>query len=275
MLSHHTPDQELTAPPSKGTNLQDRYEIGTTIKFADNFTITEDCTWGKTPDDPCLTRWQSASPFRGLYGSTGLALAAVRKSTTATADDPADLMVLGAPGNFRGYFRGYSDEVTADARHWTWLALKAHSRNRAGTVLLASADPRDPPAVNFNSFAQGGDDDVQTVYEAVEFARGVYDALPATLGDYEDVRPPAGEDETKQFIRDEAWGHHASCTCPIGADDDEMAVLDGGFRVRGVRNLRVVDASAMPRIQGFFIVSSVYMMSEKAADVILADAEAE
>lgn len=155
-----------------------------------------------------------------------------------------------------------------------WLTLKAHSRNAAGTVRLASADPRDMPAVDFNYFADGGDADVQAAYEGVEWARKAFDAMPPTLGAYEDVRPPPGEAATKQFIRDEAWGHHASCTCPIGADDDEMAVLDGDFRVRGVQNLRVVDASAMPKIQGFFIVSSVYMMSEKAADVIIAEAKA-
>ncbi|GME46169.1 Glucose-methanol-choline oxidoreductase [Neofusicoccum parvum] len=257
--------------PGVGTNLQDRYEIGTTIKFAANFTLTEDCTWNRTPDDPCLKRWQNNAVFRGIYGSTGIALAAVRKSSTVAAGDPADLFVFGAPANFRGYFRNYSVETTADAKHWTWLTLKAHTRNRAGTVRLASADPRDTPDIDFNYFADG-DEDLQAAYEGIEFARDIYDHMPATLGPYEDVRPPAGEDATKQFIRDEAWGHHASCTCPIGADDDEMAVLDGQFRVRGVQNLRVVDASAMPRIQGFFIVTSVYMMSEKAADVIIADA---
>ena len=52
-----------------------------------------------------------------------------------------------------------------------------------------------------------------------------------------------------------------------------MAVLDGNFRVYGTTNLRVVDASVFPHIPGFFIVSSVYMISEKAADVILADAK--
>lgn len=53
------------------------------------------------------------------------------------------------------------------------------------------------------------------------------------------------EAELKQFIKDEAWGHHASCTCPIGADDDPKAVLDTNFRVRGVDGLRVVDASVV------------------------------
>jgi choline dehydrogenase-like flavoprotein len=49
-------------------------------------------------------------------------------------------------------------------------------------------------------------------------------------------------------------------------------VLDGDFRVHGVTGLRVVDASVFPRIPGFFIASAVYMVGEKAADVILAGA---
>jgi choline dehydrogenase len=48
-----------------------------------------------------------------------------------------------------------------------------------------------------------------------------------------------------------------------------MAVVDSEFRVHGTQNLRVVDASVFPRIPGFFIVSAIYMISEKAADVIL------
>jgi hypothetical protein len=35
----------------------------------------------------------------------------------------------------------------------------------------------------------------------------------------------------------------------------------------------VVDASVFPRIPGFFIVRAVYILSEKASDVILADAK--
>ena len=49
-------------------------------------------------------------------------------------------------------------------------------------------------------------------------------------------------------------------------------MLDGNFRVHGVSGLRVVDASVFPRIPGFFIASAVYMIGEKAADIILADA---
>jgi choline dehydrogenase len=48
--------------------------------------------------------------------------------------------------------------------------------------------------------------------------------------------------------------------------------VDSRFRVHGTSGLRVVDASVFPSIPGFFIASAVYMIGEKAADVILADA---
>jgi hypothetical protein len=50
-----------------------------------------------------------------------------------------------------------------------------------------------------------------------------------------------------------------------------MAVLDSRFRVRGTEGLRVVDASVFPKIPGHFIVAAVYMISEKAFDVIVED----
>jgi choline dehydrogenase len=73
------------------------------------------------------------------------------------------------------------------------------------------------------------------------------------------------------FVEKNAWGHHASCSCAIGPRE-AGGVLNGDFRVHGTRGLRVVDASVFPRIPGFFIASAVYMVGEKAADVILADA---
>jgi choline dehydrogenase len=69
----------------------------------------------------------------------------------------------------------------------------------------------------------------------------------------------------EEFLKREAWGHHASCSCPIGA------VLDSEFRVLGTSNLRVVDASVFPRIPGTFVLLPTYMISEKAAQTILND----
>jgi choline dehydrogenase len=82
----------------------------------------------------------------------------------------------------------------------------------------------------------------------------------------------SSREQLGQWVKDEAWGHHASCSAPIGADGDPMAVLDSRFRVRGTSGLRVVDASVFPRIPGTFIVVPIYMVSERAADVLLEDA---
>ena len=78
-------------------------------------------------------------------------------------------------------------------------------------------------------------------------------------------------EQWKQFIRDHAWGHHAACSLPIGRKDDRMAVVDSCFRVHGVQGLRVVDASVFPRIPGYFVSAAIYMIGEKASDVILRD----
>ena len=75
------------------------------------------------------------------------------------------------------------------------------------------------------------------------------------------------DEQLPEFVRDHAWGHHASCTCRIGRREDG-GVLSSNFKVHGVSGLRVVDASVFPRIPGFFIASAVYMIGEKAADVI-------
>jgi choline dehydrogenase len=82
-----------------------------------------------------------------------------------------------------------------------------------------------------------------------------------------------GREQVAQFVQDEAWGHHASCSNRMGPQGDPLAVVDSRFRVFGVSNLRVVDASVFPAIPGFFIVAPIYMISEKASDVIIADAK--
>jgi len=83
---------------------------------------------------------------------------------------------------------------------------------------------------------------------------------------------PLDGEQLEEFIRDRAWGHHASCTCKIG-DPKTGGVLSSDFKVHGTAGLRVVDASVFPRIPGFFIASAVYMIGEKAAAVIATEAK--
>jgi choline dehydrogenase len=69
-------------------------------------------------------------------------------------------------------------------------------------------------------------------------------------------------------VRNNAWGHHASCSCKIGKES-ENGVLDSNFKVHGVTGLRVVDASIFPRVVGGNTNAVVVMVAEKAADMIL------
>ena len=62
--------------------------------------------------------------------------------------------------------------------------------------------------------------------------------------------------------------HHPVGTCKMGADNDPMAVVDAELRVRGVQNLRVVDASVMPDLIAGATNAPVIMIAEKAADMI-------
>ncbi len=78
----------------------------------------------------------------------------------------------------------------------------------------------------------------------------------------EDLARLAGDIATTIF--------HPVGTTKMGADGDAMAVLDPQLRVRGVANLRVVDAGAMPTITSGNTNSPTLMMAEKAAEWVLA-----
>jgi choline dehydrogenase len=80
-------------------------------------------------------------------------------------------------------------------------------------------------------------------------------------------------DQLREWVKYNSWDHHAFCRSPIGHVGDRMAVLDEQFRVRGASRLRVVNASVFPRIPGYYIQSSNYAISEKAADLIVAQME--
>jgi choline dehydrogenase len=155
-------------------------------------------------------------------------------------------------------------------------AIKGHTNNTAGTVTLKSADPRDAPVINFNYFDEGNDSrkqDVRAVVEGVKLVRQMAGALKRRGLAKEELPGEAtqSDDEIAEWVRNNAWGHHASCTCPIG-DLKNGGVVSGDFKVHGTQGLRIVDASVFPRVPGLFIVSAIYMIGEKAAEVIAADA---
>lgn len=289
MLSGIGPADELSAhgieprviSEGVGRNLQDRYELPVVVRSERPFDALDDCAFDTGVEDDCLLDWQDGG---GWYTTNGGVVGMVRRSGSALSLDP-DLFIFGVPGSFRGYYGGYSDDLTEDPNLFTWLVLKAHSANE-GRVRLRSADPRDTPLINFQYFGDpewgeepSGDHqrDLEAVVEAVHVIRDVIaESNDASLiNDYEEVWPGTEVDsfeEIADYAMAESWGHHASCTAAIGGDDDEMAVLDSRLRVRGTEGLRVADASVFPEIPGFFPVVAVMMVGERAAEMIHQDA---
>jgi len=252
--------------PGVGRNLQDRYEIGVVYRM--NFPewwVMKDAKF--KVGDPQYMQWLKG---KGVYITNGIVSAVFTKSFR---ERPLpDLFCFALIGPFHGYYPGYSAEFPMKRNYLTWSVLKAHTKNNAGEVHLRSNDPRDTPLINFHYFDEGNDqdgEDLKSVVRGVQLVRRMTARLQTDhlIAEEETPGPNCGTDEQiAEYVKANAWGHHASGTCAIGS------VVNSSFEVKGTRGLRIVDASVFPKIPGFFIASSVYMIGEKAADVITAAA---
>ncbi len=144
--------------------------------------------------------------------------------------------------------------------------LRAESRGR---VALRSADPFENPSVLFNYLQKA--DDVRVFREALVLARELVrqTAFIDIAGDEIAPSPGIKEDaEVDTWLRNHvATAYHPSGTCRMGGD--LMSVVDPELRVRGVKGLRVADASIMPLEVSANLNASTIMIGEKAADLIL------
>ncbi|WP_205124203.1 MULTISPECIES: GMC family oxidoreductase [Tsukamurella] len=262
--------------PGVGANLHDRYEVAVTFGLDRDYPLFDgsplDVPADPSNPDALYQEWTDSRD--GPYATNGSLAALIAKSSVA--GEASDLIVFALPIDFHGYYPGYAREGAQHHDRLSILVLKAHTQNRAGSVTLRSADARDAPHIAFRYFEEGSpgfERDLTGVVDGVEIARAIARNLE-TIGVREELTPGTARSTREQiaeFVRDEAWGHHACGTAKIGAADDPSAVLDGRFRVRGVPGLRVVDASVFPDIPGFFIASAVYLASEKAADDLLSE----
>jgi choline dehydrogenase len=137
-----------------------------------------------------------------------------------------------------------------------------------GWIRLASADPREKPAVNPNYL--GDPSDRERLVEGVELARSIFaaDAFSDWLGD--ELSPGPSVTDLDGFVREKADSyHHQAGSCRMGSDD--LAVVDPQLRVRGVEGLRVADASVMPAVPSGNCHAGIVMIAERLADMLKQD----
>lgn len=252
-----------------GSNLQDRYEVGIANEMHRPWRALKGVEYS-TSDRP-YRQWKKWR--RGPYKSNGTIFSVELKSRPELA--VPDLFCFSLLVDFQGYYRGYSEDTRAP-NYLSWTILKAYTSNTAGTVRLKSADPAAPPDVQFRYFDEGSagwQADLDAVVTGVKFVRKIADSMATQIK--REAAPGRGKsshEDLREFVRDNAWGHHACGTCAMKPLVDG-GVVDSRFRVHGIAGLRIADASVFPRIPGYFLVSAVYMIAEKAADTILKDME--
>ncbi|KAL3420276.1 GMC oxidoreductase [Phlyctema vagabunda] len=260
--------------PGVGRNLRDHYEVPVIHEFPKNFTFFGKCTNdGPVEGNPCYDEWLKGE---GPWTTLGFYEFVLYTSSVAPRGE-RDIIMYGAGAAVRGHLPPYTNSTDIELANnfYTYTIAESHPKNRGGSVKLKSASPRAVPEINFGYFSDGGDEDVQALVDGIEFTRKMFDSIPRVNGTLEEAVPGRHiktQEQLREYVRAEAYGHHATGTCSIGADDDPLAVLDSRFRVRGVEGLRVVDASIFPVTPGTFPIIALFMMSEKASTVILEDA---
>lgn len=206
--------------------------------------------------------------------------AVMGSGTFATQINSCNIVVRTLPDLAQPDIQLMSNPVRMDAKIW-WPVVGARQEHRItadavvlhpqsrGHVALRSADPRDKPRIATNIL--GTDGDLATARRGVRLARRIYATAPqAGLIDHEisPGREVESDADLNAYIRARAGvTQHPVGTCTMGVGAD--AVLDPQLRVRGLRGLRVIDASVMPTVPGGNTNAAVIMIAERAADLIL------
>jgi choline dehydrogenase-like flavoprotein len=197
-----------------------------------------------------------------LTSNVGEALAFVRSRPGLPA---ADLELIFGPAYYHDH--GFD---TFDGHAFSLAAVLLTPRSR-GRLRLRSADPAEKPDLIGNHVAEP--EDLAALIAGFRRIREISQTEPLVSARGAELVPgPAVEsdEEIEAFLRREVeLIYHPVGTCRMGSD--EGAVVDPQLRVRGVRALRVADASVMPTITGGHTRAPVTMIAERAADLIRAD----
>jgi choline dehydrogenase len=142
-----------------------------------------------------------------------------------------------------------------------------------GFVRLASKDPKAPPAIRPHYLSTP--EDRRVAVESIRLARHIVSAEALKKYRPEEYRP-GPELQTEAELEKAASDigttiFHPVGTAKMGVREDPMAVLDERLRVRHIAGLRVIDASAMPRITSGNTNSPTMMIAEKGAQMVLDD----
>ncbi|KAF5355518.1 hypothetical protein D9758_006375 [Tetrapyrgos nigripes] len=139
-----------------------------------------------------------------------------------------------------------------------------------GEITLNTSNPLDYPLINFNLLSS--EYDLFTMREAFKAATR-FVSSPSWAGYI--LAPPTNattDEELDQYIRmTTITEDHPVGTCSMSPKGASWGVVDPDLKVKGLRGLRVVDASVFPRIPSAHTQAATYAVAERASDLIKED----
>lgn len=245
--------------PAVGENLQDHFGIGLEFRSRKKSTVN-DIYNNPFKGGGALLRYLlfRTGPFadNGNYSNTFI--------RTSPEQNTPDMMVT-----FMAWCTG---EDLKPLPHSGFTILAEHVRPESrGTVHIKANDPGQGPAIQFNFLKSEADQHAALV--GLRHGRLISQTYPMSDCVEEELSPGLDLQSDQQLLdytRDNGLSLlHGVGTCKMGVGPD--AVVDPRLRVHGIANLRVVDASIMPRIVSGNTNAASIMIGEKGADMILED----
>ena len=248
------------ALPGVGKNLQDHYAVRMVAKVRNVDTINDRVKW------PRLA-WEALNWTMGRPSVLGLSpsLAHVFWMSEAGLDQP-DLQFTFTPASYSKGRVGLLDSFPGMT-----CGIWQHRPESVGWVKVRSDDPFETPLIQPNYLE--AEADRRALLGGIKLGRQFLGTT--ALAPWFDVERSPGPDAVSDddlldwAYREGSTAYHVVGTCRMGPDSDPMAVVDPELRLRGIRGLRVVDASIMPSVTSGNTSAPTMMIAEKASDLIL------
>ncbi|MFE7119460.1 GMC family oxidoreductase [Streptomyces sp. NPDC057654] len=215
-----------------------------------------------------LVMWEARQPM--VTRSTQWWEIGVFADTVPGLDRPDLMFHYGSvPFDMNTYRYGYPTSENAFC-----LTPNVTRARSLGTVRLRTRDFRDKPRVDPRYFTH--EHDVRVMTYGLRLARAIVGQPPMAGWAGAELAPGPGAETDEELLdylrKTHNTVYHPAGTVRMGAADDAAAVVDPRLRVKGVRGLRVADASVMPFLPAVNPCITTMMIGEKCADMVRQDA---